>query len=96
MSQQAERREEQLEDEIATLQVEREPGIGTIVPVTEWCQCMLPAHVAPFPLHPSTVWYSMIQCGKVQYGTVYILFTAGGAPHTKGALLGRHTLSAEY
>ena len=32
----------------------------------------------------------------VQYATVYILFTAGGAPHTKGALLGRHTLSAEY
>ena len=38
----------------------------------------------------------MIQCVKVQYATVYILFTAGGPPHTKGALLGRHTLSAEY
>ena len=68
--QQAEHGKEQLEDEIATLQVEVLSCriIGTIVPVAQWCQCMLPAHVTPFLPFSTPSQYGMVQYDTV--GTV--------------------------
>jgi hypothetical protein len=67
MRQQAERREEQLEYEIATLQVEREPGLPHCA-----CHRMVPVHAArtrgPFSAPPQ---YSMVQYDTVWQSTVW-------------------------
>ena len=83
MAQQAERREEQLEDEIATLQVKvlSHRIIGTIVPVAQWCQCMLPAHVAPFLPFSTPSQYSMIRVVNTVCYSLHTFHRRRGPPY---------------